>query len=1390
MLRNGAYVAVTTLNDGAESELSTPYIYSAHDWNNVVLDVDFDNTELSDGAYYTKYAWPADVDGDGEMEYVVDRLSTDFANRSHKLQAYDRTGQCLWTIDMGPNIDICSGQSDMVTVGDIDCDGRAEVLVKSSDGTRFWDAANATWGLYARGSAVADSDGDGVVDYRPSTTQNPPFYVSVVDGQTGAEKAWAELDYSAVTDGDDQYGRNNRADYHNDGDGTEYAFMAGHFCMAYEDGIHPTLMMECCDRRHSSGHHYYYFAFGYDWTDGQPGQFRHQWTFARDSHTPYVAQFHQVRVADVDGDGVDEMIPGGGAVNMRQGIVSSAEIGHGDRFRVSDIDPERPGMEVYAIQQSALLGQLLYDAATGERLHEWYLGAVADVGRGECMDVDTTHLGYEIYSTMDGLYDCEGNLISSGETDWPYEGIWWDGALDREVLGSHGGSGWYTNVMINKYGGSRLLQMSKESNYVVHSGTGNRPLFMGDILGDWREEVVLAKNSDTASTGFCVYSTNVPTSHVFYCLLQDPHYAGDCTTRGYYQSPNTSFYLGAGMPQPPLPPVMQAGPGLLLYDLTTDNSAPLSLGTDVTPDTTIFMLPRNHDLTFSGSATIAGHGDVWKSGQGKVSLPAGLKTTGTTVVSEGEMQVNGSIAGPVDLRARGTLSGNAILCETLTLEGALNYEGGRLRPGGDDIGVITLRKGLAVNRRLFLEIDIQSEETPTACDLLQVEGDLSVTAPLVFSIHAPSDGMQPGWYPLVSYAGAFSGSLSNISTRGLSGLSYEIVDSVQTLWLKVNAQRAAADEVVWTGAKDTNWDYQTRNFSLGGEATEFVANDTLRFDDSAVQSFVNLAELMPTGGVTVDNSSLAYEFSGEGGLSGAGGFTKLGTASLTLGTSKSDYTGVTRLLGGTVSVPSLSNGGAASSLGAASAQSDNWLLGPVTLRVTGSNVASDRGVTLLDTVTWFTNGSLTLQGSIVGKGRIVKRGTGQLTLTNTSNTYTGGTELASGTLAMGAWNTSFGTPTSEVVAKGGTVVIFDCNSTSTVPDFRHALVVPEGATVTLSGGSRCKVSGSLSGAGTLKVTFPYVRGDYQQDVSQFGGLLEAASGQFRLTADLNLRNATFQPDADVYVASVKSQSGTETSRTHHLGALQGTVSTASFGTGTWNVGYLGTDTKFAGTFASSATFNKVGEGMLSLTGASSAKMTVSGGLLSLDCTTAPTTSALVTVASGGTVCGTGQAAGIVVNKNGTLRAGKPTSIATGILTLTGNLTVADGALIVVRGRGISRHDKFVVNGKVSLVNPQFRMERLSGEWSAGDELQVFECAGGIQLSGTPTFEPAVPIAGYLWDASRLASDGIIAVSPDPTAIQQIKADADDAELLDVSGRRVAHPDRHGIFIQNGQKTVR
>ncbi|MBO4906758.1 MAG: cellulosome protein [Bacteroidaceae bacterium] len=1413
--------AVSAIVNGVEGEISVPFLYKTRAWDNVWFDFDFDNTVIKRDDYRTKFVWPMDLNGNGEVDaIVVDRLfagaasgdETDSeentATTSHKIQAYKLDGTLLWTVDMGPNVNICAGQNDMVVAYDINCDGRCEVMIRASDGTRFWDKENETWGKYAMGSSEADTDGDGIVDYRSQTKRNRPFYVSVIDGATGAEIACSELDYSKVTDGSDHYSRDNRSDYMSDG----YAAMDGHFSICYLDGVHPSLVMECLDRDNNKTHHNYVFTWDYDWSGGKATNWHQSATWSRNDKRPWPAEFHMLRVADVDGDGCDEMLQGGYALNPLTGFFQSPGIGHGDRYIVSDIDPDRPGMEVFAIQQSALLGQLIYDPATGERIKEWYLPSVFDVGRGSCMDIDPNHRGYEIYSfTDDYIYDCKGDGTGETRSQWGittcFEGFWWNGDLLREELSSPGGSGWGTNLNVTTVRGkARLIEFSRESSWSTMAATGTRPAFMGDIVGDWREEVILVKQSTDHSTGLTGYSTNLASGYSIYCLQQDPHYRGDCTTRGYYQHPNTSFYLGAGMPMPPLPPCLVTdlryksgviGTGsssfttydltatveysdgkTIMFDITGDNSNPVTISSDIKPAATYFMNPAGHDYFLKGN--IAGNGDVIKSQQGTVVIGDNLLTSGRVIISEGTLDVVGSIAGPVELRAKGTLAGSVTLNDTITFEGALNYEGCRLKLGNP----MTSKKSMTLPGNVYLEIVDRGHS------YLDVEGDLTFKGTNYITVGF--EDKTPGECLLAQCSGTLTADISKLKVKGLEGVNYDlVVRDNKYLVLVINITRAAQTDVTWTGAESAIWDYKARNFYVNNESTSFVSGDAIIFPEEAGQRTVNITDKMVTSGVRFTHDSGTYTFQGDGGFSGEADLVMDGAGALVLNATKSDYTGKTILNSGTVTVKNLENKGTESCFGTGSTIE----IGKATLIVNHTNAATDRSVVLTDSaaISVPANSTTTLQSALTGKGVLLKRGEGQLNLNYGGSNAYAGTVLEGGTLSQGAWNATLGKSGSKIDVTGNaTIRIFNNNSTSAVPSLSNAITVNAGKTLTIGAGQRCKVQGSLAGEGTVKISFPYVRGDFETNLTNFEGTLNPTSGQFRLTSGMNMQKGTFNLGAGVYAVGVQSQSGTETSLTHKIGALTSTASDAQLGTGTWNVGYLGTNTTYAGIIGSNATLNKYGTGTISLTGQSSGKVNIYAGTVSLENSTS-TTTAIVTVATGGTVIGTGTTTSITVNKGGTVGAGKATGTTVGTLTITGNLIVQNGGHIRVRGRSTRSVDAFKVAGKVTLNNPVFIMERLSGEWTSDTDYKVFTGDAAITVTGTPTFEPAIPMEGYLWDYSQLASDGIIRIVADPTGISDVGSDANgqwtDA-IYDLSGRRKGNPQLpKGIYIVNGKKVL-
>lgn len=1425
--------------EGVEGEKSTPFLFKQQAYKDVFVNIDFETKILNPNDYKVKYVWPADLDGDGEMnEFIVDRLYAAVADddgsdttstettqaTKHKLQAYNSQGVCLWTIDMGPNVNIDAGQNDMVLAYDINCDGKSEVLIKSSDGTRFWDKANETWGKYVFGKTDPDTDGDGLVDYcaNTNTKRNPPFYVSVVNGLTGEEITSAELDYSQVHDGVDQYSRDNRSNYMNN---LGYYQLGGHFAICYFDGVHPSLAMECLDRTVGvQQHHNYVFSFGYDWSGGIPSNFHHNYTWSRNDKTPWPAEFHQLRVCDVDGDGIDEMLQGGYGVNTTKGMVFSAGIGHGDRYRVSDIDPDRPGLETYAIQQSNLLGQLIYDAATGEHIKEWYLPSVSDVGRGECMDVDASHKGYEVYSTMQNLYDCKGNVITAGSTSYPYEGIWWNGDLLREALSSPGGSGYGSNVMVTSYGGARYIQFSKESNWAVHAGPAVRPAFIGDILGDWREEVILMKQNANTSTGIVGYSTDIASDYSIPCLQQDAHYRLDCTTRGYYQSPNTDFYLGAAMPAPPLYPSVvtdlrwKSGnvwnstasaftsfdmteskiyndDKSVIFDVSGDNTKEIAITGTLNPDCVYLMNPKGHDYTFGGTGTLAGNMNLMKSMQGTVTMNNQLSFTGKTLISEGRLDVNGTIDGPIALMAKGTFGGNATVNGVISFEGALNYEGCRLAPGSAEYpyGVITFNHQLTIPGNVYIEEGLSTTGN-VKCGKIVVKGDLTFQNTNTFTILLADTKPLSGDYVIAECTGTLTVDTAKIAFRGLDGIAYDVKSEGKQLILSIHSTRNAAAGVVWSGAVNGLWDYRTANFIYQNAASTFVTDDEVVFNNQASQRDVTLDDKMVVKGVSFNFDKDKYSLSGDGAISGTGGLTKSGAGELVMGLENNDYTGPTVINGGTLTVSSFADAGKPSSIGASTADASNLVIHQATLKIDAYNTATDHAITLTDTATINVvnaSGSFSAKGVIQGTGCLVKDGAGQLNFNYPGENPFAGIILRKGIISQGAWNSTFGKSGSPMELAGGTVSLIANQGMSTIPVFDNVATVDSATTNVINGSFRSFIKGSFMGKGTLTINSGGARSDIMSDFSQFGGTVYVG-GDWRLTKAADLSKASVIINKAASVSHFVTGSGTTApSFLTKFGSLATTDTAAVISNGIYETGYNNLDASFYGKIQSQMT--KYGTGTWTLRGTGGTGVIyIKGGTVDLENgATNTVTSGSISIYAGGTLRGTGKCATVIVAKGGTLTPGK-NDISCGTLHVNGNVSLQSGSTLLMK-INTYLNDKLEVSGRLYHSNDTIRIVVVSGKTiSIGDEFTLFSV--GSAHSGTFVFDGG----DIVWDTTTLLTDGKVKVKAISSGIGgttvdgKVKVYSTDGILLreKVDSSHALEGLPKGLYVVNGHKIVK
>ena len=1380
----GTQLYVTTIINGVESAPSGIFTINATGFNtnrSTYLDITYnpavDGLELH--KYSTKFVWPVDLDGDGEYDFVVDRLSVD--GGSHKVQAYLRNGTYLWTIDVGPNVSICQGQDDMVIAYDMDSDGKGDVVIKSSDGTVF---AN---GKGVNGSTSLDTDNDGIIDYGTQNVKNPPQYITVIDGLTGLEKNSIEMKYPS------NYTRTNKAIFMNE----EYSNLNGHMSILYLDGKHPSVGFIYKTRLSGGTHYYYASAYGYSGT-----QWVNHYNWERSN---YVAEFHSIRAADVDLDGRDELLDGGYGIKYDGSLAFNAGISHGDRFRVSDIDPERPGLETFAIQQNApdMLGMLLYDSGTGKSIKRFYMSAVGDVGRGECMDIDSTHLGYEFYSTMANIYNAKGNVIYEGGAPFPNEGVWWDGDLAREELNSPDGNGF--NADIRKYDinshayGSRLIEFAKMTNWQVKSEYGRRPAFFGDIAGDWREEVVLEKKGSASVTlknisgadsigtvetcpGFVGFSTDYPSTHRLYCLMQNPAYRMQATTKGYYQSAFPDYYLGFKMPQPPLPPVMSAkltwksGSAIdkssqnfvlanesttaaftdgddLMFDISGNNSATIQISESLAPSKIWAMNPKGKDYVISGTGSFTGAMELVKSMNGNFTLNGNHSFTGKTTIHEGILTINGAYASPVEIKAKGTLAGNAILNGGVTLKQALNIEGARLCPGNgleaSKLGKMIFNSNLMLSGKTNLHFDIIPASV-LKNDSIIINGDFTASGINNIIVNTLSGTLPSGTYSLIKWTGNFTGSVANFNIEGISGLPISLVIENNTLKLIVNAVRATS-KVNWSGAESSTWDFISGNFKLGEQATYFVTGDSVIVDDSAISKTINLTDNFTTANITFQNSTSNILLKGTGGISGTGSLEKSGRGNLTIETINNSYTGKTLLTNTIVQVASLSDAGSPGSLGSGAVSPANFVMNNSKLIINAVATNSNRGLTIIgnDTINLSkSNGVASLTGIITGAGKLIKNGPGQLNISGaTANTYSGGTVISGGTVGLGTltMNTSgLGSGTVTFENGGKLSMFYNTSDYNQKPNWN--IVIPANQTGTLVASGRCVINGTISGAGTLYFNTPYVRADLVASGANFTGRLivsNSSAGNFRITtnpvgfplANVHLSNAV---DMSAYAATGASASSSTT--TVKVGSLSGVVG-STVGAGIWQVGSDNRDAVFNGVINSGATVTKSGTGTWTLTGANllTTLFTINGGtVIAANTTGSATGSGTVYVNNTGVLAGTGTVSGgVVINSGGTIAPGN-NSIAT--LKLGNNLVLQNGSQTAIDISGTS-NDKITITGSVVLKGT-LELTNKGAAYQAGNSYTLFTAA-----SATGNFDaisPEKPGEGLSWNTSRI-NEGIISI---------------------------------------------
>lgn len=446
--------------------------------------------------YFVHHIWPGDLDGDGEFDLVVSRLPINYDSVTHPmLEGYLINGKHLWSIDMGPwSIKKLDGNgnndappasisgygnvagyrdNDNVTVYDINGDGIAEIFVRTSTGVVFAD-----------GKVLEGEIGN--------------QFISVIDGSSGKE-----LNRISVPE-----------DFKNDGP------IGGNFGIAYLDGKNPSLITKFVNRR--SDKKFNCIICAYDWVSNS---LRLKWKWIREENSK-AEYFHQIRIVDVNRDGKDDVCVGNFVINSYGKLLYVVDSTvHGDRFYITDIDPDRRGLEGFAIQQTengiySNFSWYYYDASNGKIL--FMSNKKDDVGRGIVANVDPRYRGYEFWAN-DGIYNCNGEKISDNYPPVNLR-IWWDGDILDEILDK-------TSIYKWDFINNKSNEICKFDSVI--STLRNVPPFYGDILGDWREEVIY---ETTDHKYLKIFISPIPSKIKMVNPIYNRAYRLCFTTHGYYQS--------------------------------------------------------------------------------------------------------------------------------------------------------------------------------------------------------------------------------------------------------------------------------------------------------------------------------------------------------------------------------------------------------------------------------------------------------------------------------------------------------------------------------------------------------------------------------------------------------------------------------------------------------------------------------------------------------------------------------------------------------------------------------------------------------------------------------------------------------------------------------------
>jgi rhamnogalacturonan endolyase len=532
---------------------------------------------MPDGEAYTDYSIydgsVGDLDGDGQYEIVFFWIPGNAKDNSQDgytanvfIDAYKLDGTKLWGtgkfIDLGCNIR-AGAHYQCFLVYDFDSDGKAEIIVKTAPGTKDTE-----------GTMLGSSDAYlGVTSGRIGRILAGPEYVSVFEGATGKLLATEKYDPPRHPDTENPSGTQLNSVW-----GDSYGNRVDRFlaAVAFLDGERPSAVM-------CRGYYSRTALCAWDW-DG--ATLSKRWLFDTralgSAGNKYTGQGnHGLSVADVDKDGKDEIIYGALTIDDDGTALYCTGLGHGDAMHVGKLDPSYPDLLVMGVHEeysSSHTGPVteVHNARTGEII--WQLIGDFDNGRGITADIDPEYPGEEVWSSAstaatEGVFSITGVKLNASKIGNYNMAIYWDGDVGRELFDG-GNNPSVTKVTAAAGIGSNLRRYSTAGIFTfsgasTNGGSKNNPCLQADILGDWREEVILRATDNSALR---VYTTVAPTVHDgvgavpsagIYTLMQNKAYrlAVAWQNIGYNQPPHTDYFLGYSTTNALVDPGVEKGAG-------------------------------------------------------------------------------------------------------------------------------------------------------------------------------------------------------------------------------------------------------------------------------------------------------------------------------------------------------------------------------------------------------------------------------------------------------------------------------------------------------------------------------------------------------------------------------------------------------------------------------------------------------------------------------------------------------------------------------------------------------------------------------------------------------------------------------------------------------------